>query len=306
MKRQPIDRYAGPTTLGIDVSAYQGEIDWPAVARGTVTLDGKPQGPVRFAVVRSGDGIETRKGSKPDPTAVRNLAGAADAGLPVAVYHYVRAYHDAEAQVAIILDVIRTAGVRVGFVALDLEGRPDDPTTPDTDESHGLWWRPEKGALVRTDDALGTVLRMARLLRAKGLRVLTYTGVAWHWYVAQKLAASPEVLGAVGELWTPYYSSAAHPRLPVGPDGVAYPWQSWRLWQYSAKGTVPGIRGPVDLNRFRGDEDALAAWWVAADPIAVDPLARAVADVGAIATRLKATHPGEAAELWRAVEKIAG
>tara|TARA_R110002049_G_scaffold29972_1_gene101868 strand:- start:40882 stop:41670 length:789 start_codon:yes stop_codon:yes gene_type:complete len=40
----------------------------------------------------------------------------------------------------------------------------------------------------------------------------------------------------------------------------AYPGQSWRFWQYSATGTVPGIAGDVDLNAFSGSRADWQAW----------------------------------------------
>ncbi|MEP2682125.1 MAG: GH25 family lysozyme [Sulfitobacter sp.] len=42
----------------------------------------------------------------------------------------------------------------------------------------------------------------------------------------------------------------------------AYPGQTWRFWQYSATGIVPGIGGDVDINAFSGSR---AEWqnWVA-------------------------------------------
>jgi lysozyme len=42
-----------------------------------------------------------------------------------------------------------------------------------------------------------------------------------------------------------------------------YPGQSWRFWQYTATGTVPGIAGDVDLNAFSGSRDAWKAWLAA-------------------------------------------
>ena len=40
----------------------------------------------------------------------------------------------------------------------------------------------------------------------------------------------------------------------------AYPGQSWRFWQYSATGLIPGIAGEVDLNAFSGSAGAWRAW----------------------------------------------
>lgn len=40
------------------------------------------------------------------------------------------------------------------------------------------------------------------------------------------------------------------------------PWStsSWSLWQYSDKGSVLGIQGPVDLDEFNGNKEALKAF----------------------------------------------
>ena len=34
----------------------------------------------------------------------------------------------------------------------------------------------------------------------------------------------------------------------------------WTIWQWTAKGRVPGVKGPVDLNVFRGDRHTFARW----------------------------------------------
>ncbi len=266
-KRTAIDDYRGPTVVGVDVSAYQGkDIDWPAVARGEARFHGERVGPVRYAIIRSSDGVQTRKNSEPDPMAVRNLQGAHEAGLLVAVYHFVRAFHGADEQLELVLDVIRTAGVPIGFIAWDVEGRPDDPKTPDTDESHGAWWVPDDAeGPVPTTEVLSDLVDMRRGADAEGHRSLIYSGVAWHWHVAQKRVLVPPEVEDL-ELWTPYYSKAKVPKMPVGPHAEPWPWDEWRFWQFAGSkvhpGAVPGIPGIVDLNRFRGDEDALRSWWI--------------------------------------------
>ncbi len=40
----------------------------------------------------------------------------------------------------------------------------------------------------------------------------------------------------------------------------AFPGQSWKFWQYSATGIIPGIKGDVDLNTFSGSREAWNAW----------------------------------------------
>jgi len=48
-------------------------------------------------------------------------------------------------------------------------------------------------------------------------------------------------------------SVAAHP-------SEVYPGQSWRFWQYTGTGRIPGIAGNVDINVFRGTPAAWQRW----------------------------------------------
>lgn len=308
MRRQRIDLYDGPVTLGIDVSAWQGEIDWPRVAASELHHDGRAIGRPRFAVVRAADGVQTRRDSKPDPRAVRNLRGAHEAGLLVAVYLYLRAYHGAAEQLELALEVLRVAGVPIGFIAIDVEGRPDDPGTPDSDESRGAWWVPDDAeGPVSTSDVLADVLEMCASLRAEGHRAVIYSGVAWHWYVAQQRLAPRQV--ELGALWTAHYTRSSTPRMPVGSTGEGAPWAEWAIWQFTGAGRVAGIDGDVDLNRFRGDEDALARWWDPAQrstPPPPDPIESARAELYRCALEAKASGALDAAETLRAAAEGLG
>ncbi len=64
------------TLTGIDVSQWQGNIDWGAV---------KNSGVVNYAMLRVGYG---REPSQKDPYFERNYAGATSQNIPVGVYHY--------------------------------------------------------------------------------------------------------------------------------------------------------------------------------------------------------------------------
>jgi GH25 family lysozyme M1 (1,4-beta-N-acetylmuramidase) len=263
-KRSAIDPYFEPVCIGIDVSAHQGDINWPMVADAEAVFKGQSQGPIEYAIVRSSDGVQTRRHSKPDPYAVRNLQRAHEARLPTAVYHYVRAYHGAEEQAELILDVVRTAAVPIAFIALDVEGRPDHARTRDVDESDGAWWHPGNSNPPTTDEVLDVLTRMTRYIADRGYRVLIYTGVAWHWYIAQRRIEVPIELASL-ELWTPYYTTGKRPRMPISGEEQPWPWAEWRFWQFAGSqqlpGKVAGINGIVDLNRFRGDSEALREWW---------------------------------------------
>lgn len=42
--------------------------------------------------------------------------------------------------------------------------------------------------------------------------------------------------------------------------GVSKPPDGWTFWQYSSKGTVPGVSGPCDLDEFNGNLAAMKEW----------------------------------------------
>lgn len=276
-RREVLDTYTGPWTPGIDVSAYQPDVDWPLVARSEILIGKKSAkarerrsiGRPRFVIVRVSDGVQTRRGSKPDPWAVRHLAGAVDAGLElVDVYVYVRAWHDAAPQVAVILDALRVSGARVRTVWLDVEGGPDNLKTKDVDESKGIFWHPGVAPEERPQAprAMAVLLEMRRLLEAEGLRVGAYSGVTWHFAIAQKRIDVSA--WADTDLWTPYYTLSARYRMPCGPGGKPWPWDHATIWQVAGggagiDGTIAGIRGAIDANLFRGDQAALERWWTA-------------------------------------------
>ncbi|MCR5427164.1 MAG: glycoside hydrolase family 25 protein [Lachnospiraceae bacterium] len=104
------------TMAGIDVSKWQGEIDWKRVAQ-----DG-----VEFAIIRCG-----YRGSKTgalvvDPYFVQNIAGAKEAGLKVGVYFFTQAVTEAEA--------VEEASAAVSLVR---EYAPDLPIYIDTEGAGG-------------------------------------------------------------------------------------------------------------------------------------------------------------------------
>lgn len=99
----PVDAAGNPIRVrGIDVSYYQGTIDWPAVAATDV----------RFAVVRLSDGLGTR-----DSQFVRNWQQTKEAGLVRGFYQYFRASAGGAAQAALAVERLNEAG---GFEADDL------------------------------------------------------------------------------------------------------------------------------------------------------------------------------------------
>jgi lysozyme len=62
-------------------------------------------------------------------------------------------------------------------------------------------------------------------------------------------------------LWLAHYTSL----WPTSP----YPWIDWAFWQYSDRGTLPGIKTHVDLNWFTGSEEELTEKFVRGEGSAI-------------------------------------
>jgi lysozyme len=237
MKRKCIDRYDGPVTYGIDVSRWQGKIDWDEVAQ--------DDDEIKFCIVRSGDGRSR------DRNFVANVHGARDAGLRVGGYRYFRADRDGETQAELDAGMWESAGgFRLGEdipIVLDIErgSRSDLPG--------GVWEGPGKEVPldVVAEEALEYLSAMESVFR---VRPMVYGGAQLHWWFAQ---IRPDLGAKFAEypLWLPSYTRCA--RMPVK-NGKGFPWKQWTIWQWSSNTEIDGIRGGVDCNRFRGDEVALA------------------------------------------------
>lgn len=155
----------------------------------------------------------------------RNWREAADAGITRGAYQYFRPGHDGARQADLFMDTVgrRRAG--------------DFPPVLDVERSDG---RPDRAVVHQ-------VRRWIERYRERsGLdRVIIYTGHFW------REIDSPRMPGT--DLWIAHYTNATNPRFPRR-------WSEWRFWQYSQTGRVPGITGPVDLDRFNGDETAMRTY----------------------------------------------
>ena len=242
---------------GIDVSAWQGTINWTSVANSGVD----------FAFIRSSRGgttgtynqstqVGTLSHRYDDPFFVSNITGATSKGILAGAYHYTR------------LDRI---------VATD----PSDPTyTGNTglDEANhflqqaGNYMRP--GYLRPVVDVEGPntssktvvtnfVLQFSdRIFAVTGVRPIVYVNVSY---------ANDEVDSRLNshDLWLARYSTAVDPLTAVdvapasgypntyGVWNPTYPTmpavRPWDFWQYSSTGSTPGIAGNVDQDVANGD-----------------------------------------------------
>ena len=103
----------GSGTMGIDVSKWNGSIDWNAVKNSGVS----------YVIIRVGYRGSSQGALIDDPTFKTNIKGATAAGLKVGVYFFTQAVDEVEAvqEASMVLD--RISGYKISYpVFLDVEG----------------------------------------------------------------------------------------------------------------------------------------------------------------------------------------
>lgn len=210
---------------GIDVSQYQGRIDWKKVA-----ADPKE---IKYAFIRISDGISV------DKEFARNWSEARAAGLVTGIYQFFRHYKSIEEQVDLIYSAMG-GNIDYGQLppTLDVEMYPaTTPMPPAADFLAGVYqW----------------TTRVESMFGRPGI---IYTNIStWDAYVKSKGIADKHML------WVAQYPSPNDGRMPAPNANPIIPasWKrgtgdEWTWWQYTDKGKVDGITAnTVDMNLFRG------------------------------------------------------
>ncbi len=150
----------------------------------------------------------------------RNHASARSAGLAVGAYHFFRFDCDGRRQAVNLMAAVDSC-------PLDL------PLAIDVEEWGNAADSPTEIVQVRLQ-------AMIDHLRSQGREVAVYTNKNGFWRFVHHKFEGTDSIGV-------WICSITSPPLPG--DG-------WTFWQYSHQGRVRGVRGPVDLNTFRGDSSA--------------------------------------------------
>jgi lysozyme len=209
----------GPTVKGIDVSYYQGGIDWPEVARAGVG----------FAFTRVADGSEIV-----DTQLARNWVEMKRSGVVRGAYHFFRPAQDPAVQAQVMIGELQKYG---GL------GPGDLPPVLDIEVMDGV---EPKRVLANMQ------VWLDRVEAAFGKTPILYTSPGF-W---EELGA-PASFGRY-PLWLANWDA----RCPRKPDT----WQRWSFWQSSDRGTIAGIEGPVDLDRWNGSREELLAFAAGGSP----------------------------------------
>ena len=204
---------------GIDVSHWQGTIDWTKVA-----ASGKA-----FAIIKATDSYDYT-----DPMYATNHAQAKAAGMWTGAYHFARP--DATAG-----DAVREADKFVSVVNL---GAKDLIPALDLEVTGGLTTTPLQNWVAAW---------LTEVTARTGVKPMIYTSPAF-W---QKYMGDSSALADAGykTLWVAHWNVTT-PWVPANNWGG----HGWTFWQYSNCGTVPGISGCVDLDRYNGADLTPAAY----------------------------------------------
>jgi GH25 family lysozyme M1 (1,4-beta-N-acetylmuramidase) len=223
MGLQPASASAQP--LGIDVSDYQGDVDWSSVAAGGV----------QFAYIKATEGTSYR-----NPYFGSQYDGSFNAGLIRGSYHFARPDVSSGTTQA---DYFVKHGGGWSADGQTLPGVLDIEYNPYGDSCYDL----------STDDMASWVHDFANEYLAKtGRNVVIYTTADW-WNTC---TGGNTDFGGTNPLWVANYGVDS-PALPSG-------WSSYTFWQYTDSATVSGVSGGSDENSFNGASSDLANFAVTA------------------------------------------
>ena len=216
--------------LGLSDMTVEASHEYPihgidvAKYQGDIDWTAARQGGVAFAFLKATEG-----GDRLDDRFHENWREARAAGVPRGAYHFWYHCRPGIEQARWFIDnVPREKGALPPVI--DVEWTPFSPTCTK---------RPPREDLIREVMAMSDALE-----RHYGQRPILYVPIDVH--RERLVAAFPR-----HEFWV--RAVADHP------DNV-YEDRKFRFWQYTATGSVPGIRGEVDRNAFAGSRADWAKW----------------------------------------------
>jgi len=194
-------------TRGIDVSKWQANIDWKAVAGAGID----------FAIIRVGYRGYTGGTLVEDEYFRKNIAGATKAGIKVGVYFFSQAVTEAEAIEEASAAIAAVKGYHLDY-----------PIFIDTEWSGG--YPNGRADKLSKADRTKVVKAFCKTVRNSGYKAGVYASKSWY---HDNLYADE-----LNEyfIWVAQYNTECN---YTG---------KYDMWQYTSQGSVPGIKGNVDMN----------------------------------------------------------
>ena len=200
----------GDYLKGIDVSEYQGIINWKTIK------SNQKNDSLSFIVLRGTAGKNHR-----DRFYKSNYREAKKIGVPVGVYHYYRPNESSEEQANYFIKNIKLSAGDLPPI-LDIEKISDVQSMSKLKKGVKNW--------------------LEIIEQHYGVKPILYTYTYFYnTYLVDDFVDY--------KLWIANYSNF---KTPLGN-------KNWSFWQYSEKGRVSGVKGPVDLDVFNGTQKDLKA-----------------------------------------------
>lgn len=206
--------------LGIDVSQFQGDIDWTAVRNSGIT----------FAFIRCGGRGYSQGGIYDDTKFFQNVQNAKAAGIKVGVYFFSQAITPYEALEEASITLAKISGLGIDLpVVMDWE----------TGSGYRTWE-------LYGEDFANVITAFCSTIAQNGYTPCVYLNTS---DINSRLGGYSGTILSKYKLWYAYPYSCYN-------DGSYYktgdttPPRSfyYEYWQYSWRGSVPGIKTDVDLN----------------------------------------------------------
>ncbi len=203
-------------TLGIDVSKYQGTIDWAQVKEAGVD----------FAMIRVGYRTKATGVIYEDPGARYNLQEATRNGIQVGAYFFSSAVTEQEAA--------EEAGWVTGFIARYKITYPVAYNCEDFQSEDSRQYGLSK------EERTGIACAFLDAVQSAGYTPMFYAS-------RNEMEGSAqwdmETLGSKYRIWVSQYPEVPFPQTPSSTYSGSH-----SMWQYTSRGQVAGIDGNVDLN----------------------------------------------------------
>jgi len=195
----------GNFLYGIDVSEYQGVINWNQLE------DLENGEKTSFVIIRSTAGINHR-----DRYFTSNWREAKKKGIIRGAYHYYRPNENGSQQAEFFIKNVKLSPGDLPPI-IDIEKLSDIQSVNSLIEGVSTW--------------------INKVEEHYGVQPIIYSGAYFYKkYLIGKFSKNI--------LWVANYNKIKNPL-------VEFPWS---FWQYTDKGNIIGIKGPVDMNVFKGDE----------------------------------------------------
>lgn len=198
--------------VGIDVSQYQGEVDWEQV---------RDSG-YEFAIIRLAlRGYGAEGNIKTDKYALANIEGALAAGLDIGVYFFSQAVNEDEAreEARYVIMLLTQAGLSPEDLKMPVVFDPETVDAPDA-----------RTANIQGEQFTANALAFCGAVEAVGYQPMIYSNMLWEAYKWD--------LGLLSGIPIWYADYEDVPQTPY----------TFAMWQYSQTSRVPGIKGNVDTD----------------------------------------------------------